>query len=235
MTTLTTSVAFPTPNLSHGFTPQGMTATPSGKLMLAEYKAGENTRLVDVTVTGSIYGQISIAEGHAGGLAFVGDWLFVQDDATTGSDTVRRYALDDINAALATSHAAAGHPTYVAAAGTQTLDPWEFASVMVADGDQLLSGHHGVGEGARLYRYDVNQATGLLTSVGYVYFPENAQGIALDSSGSVVTAAGGGHLFVGGVDYTIPSHVEGIVIFGSTIYMSFENGAANVLKATMPS
>lgn len=229
-TTPKVSAAFKTPNLAAGFTPQGMTTTPSGKLLLAEYKVGSNTRLVDVTTSGKVYGQLAISETHAGGIAIVGQWLFVQNDATPGHDTVRAYRMADVNAALAVSHANGGHPAYVKAAHLQVLADWQWASFMTADGQQLLAGHHGVGAGARMYRFNVDQSSGQLSAVSYVMVPENAQGAAM---GGRVFTSGGGHLTVDGKDVKVPSHAEGVAVINGVAFIAFEGGAKSVEKVKL--
>lgn len=222
--------AFSTPNLKAGFTPQGMTATPSGKLLLAEYKAGSNTRLVDVSTAGKVYGQVSIAPTHAGGISIVGQWLYVQNADTPDHDTVRAYRLSAVNAALSASHKASGHPVYVKADHLQELAKWQYASFMTADGGQLLSGHHGVGAGSLMYRFNVDQATGHLTAVSHVTVPENTQGVA---RGGTVFTSGGGRLTVSGVTSSIPSHAEGIAIINGTAYVAFEGGAKSLRKVQL--
>lgn len=228
-----TARAFPTPNVTQGFTPQGMTMWGS-RIVMAEYKAGANTRLVAVSAAGKVYGQVSIAPTHAGGIAVVGNWLYVQNADTVGQDTVRRYRLADFTKAMAVSHKAGGHPAYIKSAGLQQLDPWQFASFMATDGVRLYAGHHGVGVGARMYTYTVDQATGHLAAAPvFVLVPENAQGAALDSMGQFVFTAGGGVLSLGGVVRAIPSHAEGIVIVKGFAYVAFEGGARYVLKAQL--
>lgn len=218
--------AWATPNLKAGFTPQGMT-TWGQDVLMAEYKPGSNTRLVAVSPSsGKVYGQVSISPTHAGGIAIVGDWLYVQNADTANHDAVRRYRLTDLNAAMRRSHKTKTHPVFIKQAGLQQLAPWQFASFMTTDGFQLLSGHHGVGLGSRMYRFDVDQSTGLLTAVGYVMVPENTQGVA--AAGTVFTS-GGGHLTVAGVSLPIPSHAEGVVVLNDTAYISFEHGAKFVL------
>lgn len=223
-------IAWPTPNLKAGFVPQGMT-TWGQYVLMAEYKPGSNTRLVAVSQSnGKVYGQVAISSTHAGGLAIVGGWLYVQNADTVNHDAVRRYRLMDFSAAMAKSHKTKTHPVYIKQAGLQQLAPWQFASFMTTDGSQLLSGHHGVGTGARMYRFDVDQSTGLLTAVNYVMVPENAQGVA--AAGTVFTS-GGGHLTVAGVVLPIPSHAEGIVVINGTAIIAFEHGAKYVLSFTI--
>lgn len=219
--------AWATPNLKAGFTPQGMT-TWDKYILMAEYKPGSNTRLVAVSPSsGKVYGQVSISPTHAGGLAIVGDWLYVQNADTPNHDAVRRYRLTDLNTAMRRSHKTKAHPVFIKQAGLQQLDPWQFASFMTADGSQLLSGHHGEGLGSRMYRFDVDQPTGLLTAHGYVMVPENTQGVA--AAGTVFTS-GGGHLQTDTGSFLIPSHAEGVVVLNGMAYIAFEGHAKYVLS-----
>lgn len=225
--------AFTLPNVAAGFTPQGMTVWGS-RVIVAEYKPGANTRLVAVNpVSGKVYGTVSIAATHAGGVSVAGAWLYVQNADTVGSDAVRRYSMSAVVNAFTRSHADHGHPVYARAAGLQQLAKWQFASVMTTDpatGD-LLSGHHGVGTGARLYRYAVNAATGALTTrPGYVTIPDNAQGVAVASGGRLVVTSGGGRLTVAGVTRSIPSHAEGVAIVSGRAYVAFEGAHAATVR-----
>lgn len=213
--------AWPTPNLSAGFIPQGM--TPYGnRVLMAEYKLGSNTRLVELDNKGKVLGWVSIAPTHAGGIAIVGNWLYVQNADTPNHDTVRAYKVSDLHFTK--------HPTYAKANHLQELKPWQFASFMTADGGQLLSGHHGVGQSSLMYRFNVDQKTGLLTAVSHVTVPNNTQGVA---AGGTVFTSGGGHLVVNGVDRKIPSHAEGVIVIGKTAYIAFEGGAKYVLKINL--
>lgn len=226
------AVAWKTPNLQAGFTPQGMTywVRPGANMIVqAEYKVGSNTRLVAVNPNdGKVYGQVSISENHAGGIAIVGGWLFVQDQPRAGSEAVRRYDMRAISAGFLASHKS-GRPAFVAQAGLQELDNWQWASFMTADGAQLLSGHYGVGDGARMYRYDVDQKTGTLTVVpGYVTVPNLVQGVAMN--GKTPVFASYLQLQDGTRNILIPAHAEGLVILKGTAYVAFEGGAKNVLK-----
>src|SRR4029078_10978555 len=100
------------PLLDKGWTPQGLTAL-DGRLLQALYKDGSNSRLVALDpVTGKVYGTAAISETHAGGIAVVGDWLFVQAQPAAGSEVVRRYKLSKIRSALKTSHLLLNHPVY---------------------------------------------------------------------------------------------------------------------------
>lgn len=227
------ATAFTLPNVAAGFTPQGMTVW-GNRVIVSEYKVGANTRLVAVNpASGKVYGSISIAPTHAGGIAVAGAWVFVQNADTVGSDAVRRYALADVSAAFTRSHANHGHPVFVRAAGVQQLAKWQFASVMTTDATtgELLAGHHGVGAGARLYRYVVGANGSLTARPGYVVIPDNAQGVAVDASGRLVITSGGGHLTVAGVTRAIPSHAEGVAVIAGRAYVAFEGTHAATVRA----
>lgn len=224
--------AWKTPNLSAGFTPQGMTywVRPGANMIVqAEYKVGSNSRLVAVNPNdGKIYGQVSISENHSGGIAIVGDWLFVQDQPRTGSEAVRRYDMRAISAGFLASHKT-GRPAYVGQVGLQQLDNWQFASFMATDGDQILAGHYGVGDSARMYRYDVDRGTGHMTATpGYVTVPDYTQGVAM--FGKIPTYASHLLLTVAGIQTAVPDHAEGLVILKNVAYVAFEGSAKYVLK-----
>jgi hypothetical protein len=231
------ATAWKTPNLSSGFTPQGMTywyRTGPNMVIQATYKVGSNTRLVAVDPrNGSIYGQVSIAENHAGGIAIVGGWMFVQDQPHMTAEAVRRYKLTDLTKAWDKSHKDHGHPVYVKQVGKpQQLQTWQYASFMTADGSKLRAGHYGVGESSRMYTYRVDQKTGQLTAEsGFMYVPDRTQGVGM--LGKTPVFASHDLLTVGTKQYAIPDHAEGLVVLGHTAYVSFEGGAKFVLKYTI--
>lgn len=226
-TASSTAVAWKTPNLSSRFIPQGMT-TWGKYVLMAEYKPGSNTRLVAVSPSsGKIYGQVSIAENHAGGIALVGGWLFVQDQPHETAEAIRRYKLIDLTAAMKKSHSVK-KPAYLKSAGLQQLAKWQYASFMTADGAQLLSGHYGMGESARMYRYNVDQKTGQVTSTGYVHVPDRVQGVGL--YGKTPVYASHLRLTYGSTVLAIPDHAEGLVVLKGVAYVAFEGNSPNVLK-----
>lgn len=226
----TTTKAWATPNLAAGFIPQGMTIW--GKyVVMAEYKPGANTRLVAVDPNnGKTYGQVAISENHSGGIAVVGGWLFVQDQPHMAAEAIRRYDMRTISAGFLASHKAKNHPTYAGQVGLQQLDNWQFASFMATDGDQILAGHYNNNvEGARMYRYDVDQKTGHATAVtGYTTVPLYTQGVAM--FGKIPVYASHLLLTYGSKHIAIPDHAEGLVILKGTAYVSFEGGSKYVLK-----
>lgn len=233
--TAMTDHAWKTPNLAAGFTPQGMAywyRTGANMVIMAEYKPGSNTRLVAVNPgTGIVYGQVSIAENHAGGAAIVGDWMFIQDQPHDGGESVRRYRMSDLERAFDYSHKHDKHPVYVTIAGVQSLgSPWAFASYAAEDNGQLLAGHYGIGSNVRMYRYDVDQKTGLLDTENatYVMTPEKVQGVAVMNYRPVYASSS--HIRYGITDVSVPAHIEGLVILKGTAYASFEAGAKWVLK-----
>lgn len=225
------NVAWATPNLSQGFTPQGMT-TWGKYVVMAEYKAGSNTRLVAVNPTsGKTYGQVSIAETHAGGIAFANGFLFMEDAPRDGGEQVRLYVEKTLDAAFTASHKAGGHPVYVKSAGLQDLGQGRWASIMTSKGTTLYAGHHGVGSNASMQSYSV-AANGKLTLKSSQLIPELAQGAAF-YGGQLIITAGGGHMYVAGVERSIPSHAQGVAVIKGVAYVAFENGGKNVLKFTL--
>lgn len=228
--------SFRIPNLKTGWTPQGLTAL-DGRLLQAEYKDGRNTRLVSIDPkTGKVYGTVRIAATHAGGIAVVGDWLYVQDapdPGHVGHEVIRCYRVSDVRAGIKSSHIIGTKP-YVKRQHNQTLDQYQYASWMTTDGTVLIAGHHGIGEGSRAYAYSVDQATGLLTSHAYFLVPDFTDGAVVIPGGYLFISHGQdgyGTLSTCGRTGTVyhqqrmPNLGEGAALIGKSIFFSFESGA----------
>lgn len=218
------SQSFALPNVSKGFAPQG-TMTWKTYTVIAEYKASNNTRLVAVDAKGKVYGTVSIAETHAGGIATVGAWTYVEAQPTDGSDTILRYSTSAFNTAMTASHKS-GKPVYLKSVGSQKMPSWVFMSAATTDGTYLYVAHHGVGAGSRAYKLGVNQASGLLTVVSYVMTPDMVQGLAL-LNGALIYSVGGGHLVIGDQSITVGSHSEGITVRNGVVTVVFEAGVTH--------
>lgn len=227
--------SFRIPNLRTGWTPQGLTVL-DGRLLQAEYKDGRSTRLVSVDAkTGKVYGTVRIAATHAGGIAVVGDWLYVQDapDVGAGHEALRVYRVADVRKALKTCHLT-GYKPYVKHSVVQQLEPWQYASFMTTNGTILMAGHHGVKENVRMYLYDVDQATGLVEAKVYFLVPEFTDGAAYFPGGFVFVSHGHDGYGVmtrttqAGVvthEQRMPNLGEGATFVDGKIFISFESGA----------
>jgi hypothetical protein len=227
--------SFRIPNLGTGWTPQGLTVL-DGRLLQAEYKDGRSTRLVSVDAkTGKVYGTVRIAATHAGGIAVVGDWLYVQDapDTGVGHETVRIYRVADVRKGLRSCHVT-GYKPYVKRTLNQQLEAWQYASFMTTNGSILMAGHHGVNENVRMYLYDVDQATGLLDAKAYFLVPPFTDGAAYfpggfifmshgqDGYGTMTTTSQAGIVIR---EQRMPNLAEGAALVDGKVFISFESGA----------
>jgi hypothetical protein len=232
--------AFKVPNLSKGYTPQGMTAWSDGRghslIILGEYRRGHRSLLVAIDpISGRTFGTVSVAESHLGGIAIVDDWLFTQDHPHPGSEKVRRYKMSELAAAFNASQAHDGKAHYLAQTGKpQQLAKWQFASFMSPYRGHLFAGHHGRGAGSRMYEYAVAQDGRLHALPGWIQVPALTDGVAVTADRFVFSSHGHG----AGVmtvarrsqrlspitTFDTPGPGEGTTIANGRLYVQFEGG-----------
>jgi hypothetical protein len=232
--------AFKIPNLSKGYTPQGMTAWSDGHghslIIIGEYRPGRRSLLVAVDpISARVFGTVAVAQSHLGGIAIVDDWLFAQDHPHTGSEKIRRYRMSDLAAAWNASQAHDGKAYYVRQAGRpQQLAPWQFASFMSPYRGHLFAGHHGRGAGARMYEYVVGRDGWLTALPGWIQVPNLTDGVAVTADRFVFSShrGGAGVMTVARraqrlspiVTITTPGPGEGTTIADGRLYVQFEGG-----------
>jgi hypothetical protein len=232
--------AFRIPNLSKGYTPQGMTAWSDGHghslIILGEYRRGHRSLLVAVDpISSRVFGTVAVAESHLGGIAIVDDWLFAQDHPHPGSEKIRRYRMSDLARAFNASQAHHGKAVYVRQTGRpQQLALWQFASFMSPYRGHLFAGHHGRGASARMYEYAVDRNGWLHALPGWIQVPDLTDGVAVTADRFVFSshARGAGTMTVARrtprltpiTDFRTPGPGEGTTIADGRLYVQFEGG-----------
>jgi hypothetical protein len=232
---------FSIPNLSKGYTPQGMTTwnLPNGSslIIIGEYKKGYDSYLVAVDPsTGHSYGTVKVAEAHLGGIAIVKNWLFVQDKPNTKGEKVRKYDMNKIAKALLKSHQTGTNP-YVGKTGSLQKVYW--ASFMSSYGGHLYAGHHGIND-VSMYEYSVS-SKGKLKKVHVYQAPQLTDGVVVTADrfifvshgqtgegyGRMTVAKRSAHLSSSSVRcFAMPNLGEGTVLDHGTVYTIFESGSS---------
>lgn len=232
--------AFATPNLSKGYTPQGMTTWPlpngSSLLIIGEYKPGHVSYLVAVDpATGHTYGTVKISEAHLGGIAVVGKWLFAQDKPGTNHEKVRKYSMGDLAAAFLKSHQT-GINQYVKKSGGLQSVYW--ASFMSSYGGHLYAGHHGIND-VNMVEYSVS-STGVLKQVHVYQSPKYTDGVVVTadrfifishsvanrSFGTMTITKRTAHLSDKPIRcFAMPNLGEGAVLDHGAVYTAYESGS----------
>jgi hypothetical protein len=235
------SNAFATPNLSKGYTPQGMTSWPlpngSSLIIIGEFKKGYKSYLVAVDPnTGHTYGTVKVAEAHLGGIAVVGNWLFVQDKPGLNHEKVRKYDMRKLAAAFLKSHNTGTNP-YVGKTGA--LQPVYWASFMSSYGGHLYAGHHGIND-TNMVEYTVSKAGRLKQKTVY-QAPQLTDGVVVtgdrfifvshndsnNSFGTMTITKRSTHLSGSPIRcFAMPNLGEGAVLDHGVVYTVFESGAA---------
>jgi hypothetical protein len=232
--------AFKIPNLTKGYTPQGMTAWSDGHghslIIIGEYRRGHRSLLVAVDpISARVFGTVAVAESHLGGIAIVDDWLFAQDHPHPGSEKIRRYKMSDLAAAWNASQAHDGKAYYVRQTGRpQQLAAWQFASFMSPYRGHLFAGHHGRGAGSRMYEYAVGRDGWLSALPGWIRVPDLTDGVAVTGDRFVFSShgRGAGTMTVARraqrlspiITITTPGPGEGTTIADGRLYVQFEGG-----------
>lgn len=232
--------AFTIPNLSKGYTPQGMTAWSDGHghslIILGEYRRGHRSLLVAVDpISSRVFGTVAVAQSHLGGIAIVNDWLFTQDHPHPGSEKIRRYKMSDLARAFNASQAHHGKAVYVRQTGKpQQLALWQFASFMSPYGGHLFAGHHGKGASARMYEYAVGRDGWLTALPGWIQVPNLTDGVVVTGDRFVFSShhGGKGTMTVARrtsrlspiTTFDTPGPGEGTTLADGRVYVQFEGG-----------
>jgi hypothetical protein len=150
-------------------------------LLLGMYQDYHDSYLVGLDpVSGQEVGTLAVAPSHLGGMGFLGDWLFTQDDSPPRGGpyhpAVRRYRIADLRAAM---RAAAETGQLVRLDADGPADPIDAIDFFVVDGDSVYAGNPGNPIPGRMYRYQLSP-TGHLRSVeGPWSIPPRAQGLVV--------------------------------------------------------
>ncbi|HEX8081226.1 MAG TPA: hypothetical protein VF557_13535 [Jatrophihabitans sp.] len=230
------SRSFPLPGLDTHI-PQGVATWRNwdGKghnmFLMASYHPGQNARIYGIAPGGGLVGTVEIADTHAGGIAVVGNWIYVQHTSTS----IRKYRTSDIRRGM--NHRR-GY-LYVASVGTPRTVYG--ASFMTASGNYLFSGKFNEDDRDRMYAYRVNR-NGSLTTLrnGGYEVPKKTQGVAVLGDRFLFSTSYGrgdrGNIYVVKRGYSsldtarlrcfrAPSMNEGMTIYGNYVYVVFEGGS----------
>jgi hypothetical protein len=233
--------AFGIPNLSKGYTPQGMTIwnLPNGSslMIIGEYRTGYDSYLVAVDPgTGHAYGTVKVAEAHLGGIAIVGNWLFAQDKPNINGEKVRKYDMGKLAKAFLKSHQTGTNP-FVGKTGKLQKVYW--ASFMSSYGGHLYAGHHGIND-VSMYEYSVSSA-GTLKKVHVYEAPQLTDGVVVtadrfifishgavgDGYGIMTVAARSAHLSDRPYRcFAMPNLGEGAVLNNGVVFTVFESASS---------
>jgi hypothetical protein len=198
--------------------------------LVSSYHPGQHARIYGITPGGDLVGTLEIADTHAGGIAVVGNWVFVQNTATS----IRKYRTSDIRLGL--NHRR-GY-LYVKSVGTPRNVYG--ASFMTAYGGYLFSGKFNENGRDRMYAYKVNSNGTLATQPGGYQVPMKTQGVAVLGDRFIFSTSYGrgdrGNIYVVKRGYSnldsaklrcfrSPSMNEGMTTYGNYVYVVFESGS----------
>jgi len=229
------SQSFGLPDLST-HTPQGVAIWRNwdGKkhdiFLLVSYHSGQHARIYGITPSGGSVGALEIADTHAGGIAVVGNWVYVENNSTS----IRKYRTSDIRTGL--NHRR-GY-LYVKSVGTPRKVYG--ASFLTAYGSYIFSGKFNENGRDKMYAYKVNSNGSLTTQAGAIQVPTKTQGVAVLSDRYIFSTSYGrgnrGNIYVVKRGYKSldsaklscfrsPSMNEGAVAYGSYVYVVYESGS----------
>lgn len=239
--------------------PQGITTWSKWKsgggtiVLISMYRKGANSYLVGIDPeSGEHVGTVEVSEGHIGGIAVVGQWLFAQDDDRTDArEQVRKYRLSSLSAKLQEAQRRKARPYLGRSGGLQTVHG---ASFVQSYGGELWAGRYDDFEPDEMYRYRVS-SSGKLTSTGSSYeVPARTQGVVVTSDRLIFNISNHSqhgliwtmprrHKLAGspGRCFVAPSMGENMVRLGDRVVSLYEggsykykSGSTNYLPATNP-
>ncbi len=198
--------------------------------LMVSYHPGQRARIYGITPGGDLVGALEIAGTHAGGIAVVGNWVYVENTSTS----IRKYRAADIRVGLRHRR---GY-LYVAATGAPRNVYG--ASFMTAYGGYLFSGKFNDSARDRMYAYKVNSDGSLTTRPGGYEVPMKTQGLAVLGDRFIFSTSlhttDRGNIYVVKRGYSsldsaklrcfrAPSMNEGLAIYGNYVYVVFEGGS----------
>ncbi len=228
------------PGLDAGFVPQGM-ALWNGMLLISAYlpndedddtKAEKAARIFAVHAqTGNYVGSVAINPSHAGGVAVVDDWVFVQGPRPDDKFTVEKYMATHVMVGLTTP------VDRISPMGEPQVLEGGASSFLATDGHTLYAGKHNIEKMGFMHEYDV-AANGTVQQGRRYNVPSETQGLGMASGEWVYSTSYGRqnvseiHLLPDGEGnigeakcFDAPSMSEGIVAAHGSVYLLFESGA----------
>jgi hypothetical protein len=181
-------------------------------------------------------------DAHVGGVAVVGQWLFVAGPDAGGRPTVLRYGLDKVRAALASGKPLKAQAQQAVDAGGSGFA----ASFLAADGASVWIGTFDVNSRNRMHQYGVGPKGGLKRIGGagaWTQVPKKTQGLAVTAAHFIFSTSSDsknrsnvyvvrrGKKYLDGaypqdlVCFAAPSMSEGIALSGGQAFLTFESGS----------
>lgn len=230
------------PGLDDGYVPQGLTVWKDLMLITSYKDDGDSegdARIYVINLTTGARDFVQIADSHAGGVAVVKDWVFVEgkrvedgDDEGTGKDyTIDKYRLGDLLLSLSL-------PGHLPIKRSGEPRPVYGSSFLTSSGDTLYAGRFNKGDRDSMYEYSVADNGDLKTGQKYEV-PKKTQGLLVAKGHFIYSTSQGegnfSNVYVvdgGATDidpsarcFRAPSMSEGIAAFNETAYLLFESGA----------
>lgn len=246
----------PAPMLD-GYVPQGLGTWPgwggAGKDLLIQSAYNDDTDRA--VVVGMVPGGGATAmprllrpgkkgyvNAHVGGVAIVGQWMYVAGPTVGGLPTVLKFPLDRVRKRLADGKDLKAGTEQRLAVGTTGFA----ASFLAAEGNTLWIGTFDKSNRDRMYRFSVG-STGAISRIGgagaWVQVPKKTQGLAVTPthflystswtsearSNVYVVRRGNRYLDAAYPQdlecFAAPSMSEGITLSGGEAFLSFESGS----------
>lgn len=203
-------------------------------LLVTEYgEKGQDTHIVGIDPkTGKHVGTVAVAEAHVGGITVSRGWAFVQGRDSGKWDTIRKYKLSDLRAAMKK-----GGVPYLTQDGEARRV--YAASFISSYGDTLYAGKFNDGGRGKMFSYKINANGSLTTEHGYEV-PTKTQGLMVTKNKFIFSTSYGrdkrSNIFVvdkGATDidkpstkcFRAPSMAEGITEYKGDAYLLFESGS----------
>jgi hypothetical protein len=210
-------------------------------VLLGMYRKGHHSFLVGVDpASGRAVGTVEIEESHLGGMGFVGQWLFAQDNADARKHPrVRRYRVEALRTAMrAAMHGGDHgdqHPFLHVDGPARSIDAIDF---FAEEGNSVYAGHHGSARTNKMYRYALTPDGQLRRVEGPWRIPWRAQGLVITPQAFIFASDNGvgrGRLSV--VRRADPKHIgspiacvwlpampEDMTVLNGTLLIDFESG-----------
>lgn len=201
--------------------------------------SGTSARIYVINLTTGARDFVEIADSHAGGIAVVKDWVFVEgkqvddgeDEGTERDYTIDKYRLDSLLLALSLP----GHATLNPVGEPRKVYG---SSFLASSGDTLYAGRFNTGGRDSMYEYSVAANGNLKTGQKYEV-PKKTQGLLVSKGHFIYSTSHGGGNFSnvyvvdgGATDidssarcFRAPSMSQGIAAFNGNAYLLFESGA----------
>jgi hypothetical protein len=211
-------------------------------IVLAMYRANADSYLVAIDPsTGAHYGTVAVAEGHLGGIAIAGTWLFTQNDDGGTNQKVRKYKLSTLKTALQKAHDTNTKP-YVSKSGSlQTVYAADF---MTSRDGRVWSGRYESSGSDKMYEYKVS-SSGTLSKTGSSWkVPAATQGLLVTADRFVfnistgdtksriyVTPKSHSPSFSSARCFAVPARSQNFALVGSTVFLGFEGGSYKYPKS----